>query len=459
MVFSNLTFIFAFLPIFFILYFIVPKKIKNFIILIFSLIFYAWGEIKYIPLLIFSSVVDYLNGLFIYKYKDSNKKKIFLLLSIIINVGVLFIFKYSNFIISNINSIFNINIPNGNIPLPLGISFFTFQTMSYSIDVYRGKFNPEKNFINFMTYVTMFPQLVAGPIVKYDEIKDELHNKKLSLNNVSEGLFIFVIGLIKKVLLANNLGYIYTILFSDITNASLLSSWLCLLCFTLQIYFDFSGYSDMASGLGKILGFNYPKNFNYPYITQSITDFWRRWHMTLSSWFKDYVYIPLGGNRCSKVKNTRNILIVWLLTGIWHGASWNFLFWGLYFGIILILEKTILKRILDKIPTFIKHIYAIFLIMIGWAIFSVNNMSEFTLFIQKLFINKNIIDNNFIFYLREYYIFIVFGIIFSTPIIKLKLFKNKCFMLLGYIITFILFIICISYLISDSYNPFLYFRF
>ena len=459
MVFSSLTFIFVFLPIFFIIYFLVPRKLKNLIILLFSLLFYAWGEIKYIPLLIFSSITDYVNGLLIYKYKDSKKKKLFLLLSIFINVGILIIFKYSNFIIDNINNIFNLNILHKNISLPLGVSFFTFQTMSYSIDVYRGRFKPEKNFINFMTYVTMFPQLVAGPIVKYDQIKEALHNRQNTLNNFSSGLFLFMIGLIKKVLLANNLGYLFNIIFKDLGSASLLSSWLCLLCYTLQIYFDFSGYSDMATGLGKILGFDYPKNFNYPYISTSITDFWRRWHITLSSWFKEYLYIPLGGNRCSSIKNIRNIIIVWLLTGLWHGASWNFIIWGCYFGIILILEKTILKQFIEKSSNIVRHIYSIFFIMIGWAIFCVNNMEEFNLFLSKLFLNNNILDNKFSYYIQNYYVFIIAGIIFSTPIIKTKFFQNKYIKYIGYTIVFISFLVCISYLISDSYNPFLYFRF
>ncbi len=315
MVFSSLTFIFVFLPTFLIIYYLSPQKIRNLILLIFSLIFYAWGELKYLPLLIFSSLINYISGLLIYKCKSKGKKYI-LLFSILIDVGLLMIFKYSNFIINNINNLLNLNIHINNIDLPLGISFFTFQTMSYTIDVYTNIFKPEKNFINFLTYVTMFPQLVAGPIVRYDEIKNDLYSRKCNFSSFYNGLFIFVVGLIKKVLLANNLGYLFNLIFQNLASASWLTAWLGLVSYTLQIYFDFSGYSDMAIGLGKMMGFDYPNNFNYPYISKSITDFWRRWHITLSSWFKSYVYIPLGGNRCSKLINIRNIMIVWLLTGI-----------------------------------------------------------------------------------------------------------------------------------------------
>ena len=408
-------------------------------------------------LLIFSSIVDYINGRLINRYHDNkSKKKIFLITSIVINLSLLGIFKYSNFIVDNINLLgFNIHIPK--IALPLGISFFTFQTMSYSIDVYLGNVKAEKNFLNFMTYVAMFPQLIAGPIVRYQDINVELKKRTINFNGFCEGLFKFLTGLFKKVLISNNVGYLFSLISSS-SSISLLSAWLGIICFSLQIYFDFSGYSDMAIGLGKMLGFNYPQNFNYPYISKTITEFWRRWHMSLSTWFRDYVYIALGGSRCSKIVNIRNILIVWLLTGFWHGASWNYIIWGLYFGIILIIEKMFLKKLLSKCPNFVQHIYAIILIIIGWLIFAFEDVNLLRFYTGKMFFNSMIIDNSFIFYFKNYFIFIILGIIFSTPIVnKIKI--NKITKIIVGIIYLLLFIISISLLVSDSYNPFLYFRF
>lgn len=458
MVFSSLTFLFVFLPIFLIIYYISPEKIKNFILLIFSLLFYSWGEPVYIFLLIFSSLLNYIAGIIIDKNKnDKFKKKMILILCIIINLGTLCFFKYTNFIIDNLN-LLNLNIKSLNILLPLGISFFTFQTMSYSIDVYCERVKVSHNFLNFLTYVSMFPQLIAGPIVRYQDVINELEDRNINFKYFSSGFFIFLNGLFKKVLIANNVGYLFSIITSDITNISLLTAWLGIIAFSLQIYFDFSGYSTMAIGMGKMLGFNYPNNFNYPYIADSITDFWHRWHITLSSWFKDYVYIPLGGNRCSKAKNIRNILIVWMLTGLWHGASWNYILWGLYFGIILIIEKNLFKSVLKKIHPILKHIYAIILILIGWLIFSFEDINLLFKYFLKMFNNKIIIDNEFIFYLKNYFIFIVSGIIFSIPIIKV--FKlNKFIKVLVAIIYILLFILTIALLVGDSYNPFLYFRF
>ena len=457
MIFSSLLFLFIFLPVFLLIYYLVPFKFKNFILLVFSLLFYSWGEPIYITLLIFSSIVDYFNGILITKYEGNRKKqRIFLILSIIVNLSLLGVFKYSNFIVNNLNLLgLNIDIPN--IALPLGISFFTFQTMSYSMDVYMGTVKCEKNFLNFMTYVSMFPQLVAGPIVRYDDVGKELHKREINFDGFCKGMFKFLTGLFKKVLIANNVGLLFSMISSN-PNISLVSAWLGIIAYALQIYFDFSGYSDMAVGLGKMLGFNYPENFNYPYIATSITSFWRRWHMTLSTWFKDYVYFPLGGSRCSKIKNIRNLLIVWMLTGVWHGANWNFVIWGLYFGIILILEKTILKKFLSKIPAFFKHVYAIILILIGWLIFAFDNMTNLINYSGKMFFNSNIVGREFLFYLRNYFVFIIFGIILSTPIVK-KIKLNKFWKITLIIIYLLLFIICISLLVSDSYNPFLYFRF
>ena len=457
MIFSSLIFLFMFLPLFLLIYYIVPFKYKNIVILIFSLIFYAFGEPVYILLLLFSSFINYVGSNIIFKSNNDKKRKIAFITTIIINLLLLGIFKYANFVVNNLN-LLGLEIEELNIALPLGISFFTFQTMSYTIDIYRKNDIVPDNFINFLTYVSMFPQLVAGPIVRYKEVSNELKKREIKKDNFYDGFIVFLKGLFKKVLLANNIGYIFSLIIKDINSISLLTAWLGIISFALQIYYDFSGYSDMAKGIGRMLGFNYPDNFNYPYIADSITDFWRRWHITLSTWFRDYVYIPLGGNRCSKIINIRNILIVWLLTGIWHGASWNYLLWGLYFGIILLIEKFLLKNVLEKLPKVIKHIYAVILILIGWVIFAFEDISDGITYLQKMFINGNILDNHFIFYIRNYYIFFIFGILFSMPIIK-RIKRNKVINILIVIIVIFLFILTVSSLVGDSYNPFLYFRF
>ena len=463
MVFSSIPFLFFFLVIFFIFYFLVPKKYKNIILLIFSLIFYAWGEPIYILIMIFSSLVDYYNGMGMLKYDNNPKiRKRFLIISIIVNLSLLFFFKYIDFFIGVTNSIFNLSISKLNIPLPIGISFFTFQTMSYSIDVYRRKINTEHSLIDFMTYVSMFPQLIAGPIVRYDVINKELHERETNFSKFSEGLMRFLRGLFKKVLIANNVGLLFNTILG-IKDMSFMLSWLGALSYTLQIYFDFSGYSDMAIGIGKMIGFTYPENFNYPYISKSITEFWRRWHITLSSFFKDYVYIPLGGNRVSSIRHIINILIVWALTGFWHGANYNFIIWGLYYGVILLLEKYILRHI--KCNDIIKHIYTILIIMIGWVIFSIDDPSKLVSYLKSMFlINTPFINKYFLYYFKNYFLILIIGIIFSTPIIN-KIYKleeklNKKYLVLFRIFIYlVLFIITVSYLVNDSYNPFLYFRF
>ncbi len=444
MVFSSIPFLFFFLPIFLGLYFLLPKK--NIILLIASLIFYAWGEPIYILLMIFSSITDYTLGRLI----EKKRQKRYLVISIIINLALLFFFKYIDFFIGNVNNLLSINIPLLELGLPIGISFFTFQTMSYSIDVYRKNIKAEKNFLNFMMYVSMFPQLIAGPIVRYIDISKEINNRK---PKIKEGTIRFLNGLFKKVLLANNLGLLFTLLTST-TEISVLTSWLAAISFTLQIYFDFSGYSDMAIGLGKILGFNYPENFNYPFIAKSITDFWRRWHISLSSWFKDYLYIPLGGNKTNAL---RNIIIVWLLTGFWHGASWNFIIWGLYFAVILIIEKYILKDFLAKTPSLFKHIGTVILIIISFYIFAFDNMNDFITFIPTLFGigTTSFIDDTFLFYLSSNIRIIIIAIVLSTPILKGRI-KYNWIIIITYII---LFILTVAFLVSDTYNPFLYFRF
>jgi len=466
MIFSSIPFLFFFFPIFLLIYYLVPFKYKNLILLVFSLVFYAWGEPIYILLMIFSSVVDYVNGLMIEKYKDNKKiKNVFMIASIIINLSLLGFFKYADFLINSINNIFDLSIPLLKLGLPIGISFFTFQTMSYSIDVCRGEVKAEKNFLTFMTYVSMFPQLIAGPIVRYETVSKELHEREINFKHFSNGLLRFMRGLFKKVIIANNVGYLWSVLSTN-PNISVLGAWLGIIAFTFQIYFDFSGYSDMAIGMGKMLGFNYLENFNYPYIAKSITDFWRRWHISLSTWFRDYVYIPLGGSRVKKIINIRNIFIVWMLTGLWHGASWNFVLWGIYYGILLILEKFVLKKYIDKLPNAIKHFYTIILVLIGWLIFAFEDINLLIGYAKTMFgLNGEFINSTFIYYFTNYFIVLVIAAIFSMPTYeKLEnILKNKKNVWIKFLLVLtvyiILLIITIAYLVSDTYNPFLYFRF
>ena len=459
MVFSSIPFLFFFLPIVLICYYLVPFKLKNYVLLVFSLIFYAWGEPVYIILMIFSCLLNYFYAL--YHDKVKNKKLLFIL-CIVANLLILGFFKYADFLIDIINSIFRLNINPLKLALPIGISFFTFQTMSYSIDVYRSSVVPERNFFYFTTYVSMFPQLIAGPIVRYETISKELYKRDINFNNFSDGLLRFMQGLFKKVLIANNIGYLWTTL-SSMESLSIASAWLGIIAYTFQIYFDFSAYSDMAIGMGKMLGFNYLDNFNYPYISKSVTEFWRRWHISLSSWFKDYVYIPLGGSKCSRIKHIRNMLIVWCLTGIWHGASYNFMLWGLYYGIILIIEKFFLKGFLSKLPNTLKHIYTMLVVIIGWLIFASTDLSMFSVYFSNMFniFKYPFIDETFMFYFKSYFIIIVISTLLSMPIyqnIKKKL-NSRGWMIISLILYLVFFFITVSYLVSDSYNPFLYFRF
>ena len=463
MIFSSIPFLFFFFPLFILLYFILPFKYKNYILLLFSLIFYAWGEPIYILLMIFSSIVDFINGKNIEKYKDDNKKKkIFLIISIIINISLLGFFKYADFFIKVINNILYLDIPLLNLGLPIGISFFTFQTMSYSIDVYRGDVKAEKDFLTFMTYVCMFPQLIAGPIVRYETVSNELHKRDINFKKFADGFTRFLRGLFKKVLIANNIGLLFTLITSsEVNELSIMTGILAIASYAFQIYFDFSGYSDMAIGMGNMCGFTFLENFNYPYISKSITEFWRRWHISLSSWFKDYVYIPLGGSRVNILKNIRNILVVWILTGFWHGASWNFIFWGLYYGILLLLEKFVLKKYIDKLPDFVKHIYTIILVFIGWMIFAFDDSKYLFGFIKALTSNK-FVDSAFLYYFKNYFLILVIATVFSLPVypkVKEKMNNTIFTSLLSISIYVILFIITLSYLVSDTYNPFLYFRF
>ena len=463
MLFTSISFLYYFLPIVLILYFVVPKKAKNFILFIASMAFYFYGEPKYIFLMLTEILIAYIGAIFIDKYKN----KSILICIIIIHLGLLGIFKYTDFILENINNILSVNIPILRIALPIGISFYTFQIISYEIDVYRNKVRVQKNFLNLATYVSLFPQLIAGPIVRYETIEEELNNRKHTFEKFAYGVRRFTIGLGKKVLIANMLGELCE-LFTATDEKSIVFYWIFGISYMLQIYFDFSAYSDMAIGLGKMFGFDFLENFDYPYISKSITEFWRRWHISLGTWFKDYVYIPLGGSREGTKKLIINILIVWTLTGIWHGASWNFVIWGLYFGIILLIEKLFLKKYLEKLPGFIQRIYVLFIVMISFIIFNANNMKDAWSNIIGLFgVNGEKLINKFtIYYLKNYFVVIIIAIIASTPIIKnlIKKLKqnkkiNKIINILEPILIVFILIIITSYAVDNSYNPFLYFRF
>ena len=462
MVFTSISFIYYFLPLLLICYFVVPKKYRNIILLMFSVLFYFYGEPKYILLMLIEVLISYVVGLLIDKYKNKN----ILIIGIFIHVLLFGIFKYFNFVIINVNNLFHSNLNLLNVVLPIGISFYTFQIISYEIDVYNKKVNVQSNILNYFLYVFLFPQLIAGPIVRYQDVNNEIDNRNVTFEMFARGVRRFIIGLSKKVIIANNLGELCNI-YLNLGDKSVLFTWIFAISYMLQIYFDFSGYSDIAIGLGKMLGFNFPENFNYPYMAKSITDFWRRWHMTLSSWFRDYVYIPLGGNKKGVLKQIRNILIVWSLTGLWHGASWNFIVWGLYFGILLILEKFILKKYFSDVPKFIKGIYTLFLVMISFVIFQGDNLSSAFNIIKGLFgLNGELFINNVtLYYLRGYVLFIVLGVIGATNYVKNLVIKisngkgKKIINILEPIYLLILLIIVTMYLIDSSYNPFLYFRF
>lgn len=466
MVFSSAIFLFLFLPILFIIYFISPKKLKNYILLLFSLIFYYFGGPSYILIMLLIVFLDYIFAILIDKYKH---KKLFLTLSIITNIGILFYYKYFNFFIDNINNIFNINITINKIILPIGISFFTFQALSYVIDVYKKEVKIQKNPFLLLLYVSFFPQLVAGPIVRYQTIEEEINNRKVKLDDFTYGLERFILGFAKKMIIANQMGALADIVYSleELTTPVVL---LGTISYMFQIYFDFSAYSDMAIGLGRIFGFHFLENFNYPYISKSITEFWRRWHISLSTWFRDYIYIPLGGNRKGKYRQILNLLIVWLLTGFWHGASFNFIIWGLYYFIFLMLEKFILQKHLKNIPNIFKHIYTLIIILVGWIIFRSDNLTICFNIIKNLF-NFNITTlglENARIYLETYYVYLILAIIFSIPIYpyiinKINNTKNKKLKIIlelmhyGFLIT--IFIISIMFLAKSNYNPFIYFRF
>ena len=467
MLFSSISFLYYFLPITLTVYFICKNKYRNIILLISSLFFYFYGEPKYTILMLISAFSAYVHGILIDKFRDKKYSKVFLVSGLSINLGILVIFKYGDFIIKNINYIFYSNINLLRLTLPIGISFYTFQTLSYVVDVYTNKAKVCRRFTNFATYVCLFPQLIAGPIVRYTTIEDELQNRTHSFEKFAYGVNRFIIGLAKKVILSNNLGLLVSII-SKSDEKSILSYWIVAVVFTLQIYFDFSGYSDMAIGLGRIFGFDFLENFNYPFISKSIKEFWRRWHISLSTFFRDYLYIPLGGNRVSKFRWIFNLFVVWSLTGLWHGDSWNFILWGLYFALLLIIENLFLLKLLNKLPVIIQHIYAKFFIIISFVIFNNENMKDLFNSFYNMFNFKNLIlYNDFsIYYLKSYSIILIISIIASTPLLKNIIDKineskkgEKVMSLMNVIFNVVILIVVTGYLIDGSFNPFLYFRF
>ena len=463
MLFTSISFLYYFLPIVIILYFIVPKKFKNFILFLSSIFFYFCGEPIYTFLMIGEIFIAYVGARYLEKYR----KKSILVSLLAIHIGALGLFKYSDFTINNINQILGSKIPLLKLALPIGISFYTFQIISYVVDVYRGKVKAQKSFLKLATYVSLFPQLIAGPIVRYETIEKELDSRTSNFENFAYGVRRFVIGLGKKVLIANMLGELCDV-FSTTNEKSILFYWIFAISYSLQIYFDFSAYSDMAIGLGRMFGFHFLENFNYPYISKSITEFWRRWHMSLSSWFRDYVYIPLGGNRKGTIILVRNIFIVWALTGIWHGANWTFVIWGLMFGIMLIIEKLFLTKHLEKMPSILQRIYVLFTVMISFIIFNANSIGEAWNNIIGLFgaNGESLINASTVYYLKSYLVVLVIAIIGSTPLLKniieklkTKTNANKIINLLEPIAMASILIIVTAYLVDNSYNPFLYFRF
>lgn len=468
MLFSSIVFLFTFLPAVMILYYLLPVRFRNVILLLASLVFYAWGEPVYLFLMLLSILFNYFSGLDIARnLQDKRAAKRSLVFNLIINLAVLGFFKYEGFVLDTLNGILPVHISYHALPLPIGISFYTFQILSYIIDVYRGNVKVQTNLPNFALYVTMFPQLIAGPIVQYADVDEQLASREVSRTKFGEGSMYFIRGLAKKVLLANTSGMIFTEV-SGLAkgNIAVMMAWLGAFAYMFQIYFDFSGYSDMAIGLGKMFGFEFNMNFNYPYVSKSITEFWRRWHISLSSWFRDYVYIPLGGNRVSKIKHIRNLLIVWFLTGLWHGAAWNFVAWGLYYGVILIIEKYLLSPVLDRLPDIVRHIYSIVLVVIGWVLFFSSSFGQAADYIRVMFgagahgfadrESMYLLTSNLILWL-----ILIFG---STPLVHFRyehMLRTKKWntTIINSVVYAALFIVCIAYLVTETYNPFLYFRF
>lgn len=470
MVFSSAIFLFLFLPIVFILYYISPKKLRNTIMFLASLLFYAWGEPIYIFIMLFSTVFDYENGRLIEKFRKQEKEKIckvILILSIVVNLGLLMFFKYTDFFVGNINGVFGLSIDSLGLALPIGISFYTFQTLSYTIDVYRGVVQTQHNIINFGMYVSMFPQLIAGPIVRYSDIKNQVDSRDENVDEIAAGIRRFIMGLAKKIIIANQIGILWDEI-ESMTSFSTSLAWIGAIAFTLQIYFDFSGYSDMAIGLGHMFGFTIPENFKHPYESRSITEFWRKWHITLGTWFREYIYIPLGGNRNGVKKQVINLFIVWFLTGFWHGAGWNFILWGVYYFILLMLEKLFLLKWMERWPKLLRHIYTLLFVVIGWVIFACTDLNVMCSVLKAMFgLGEGIAGGMSEYYMISYGVLFIIAAILATSVpmgivrrlfLKLNLNNNVNLIIKNCLCVFVL-IVSIAFLVGDSYNPFLYFRF
>lgn len=466
MLFSSIPFLYYFLPIVLLIYFLTPNKLKNSVLLISSLIFYGWGEPRYVFLMIATVFMGYIFGLVIERFRGRTLSKICMGLSAVLFLGALGYFKYADFFIANFNNLTGFSVPFLKIALPIGISFYTFQLLSYIIDVYRGDVPAQKNPVNLGAYIALFPQLIAGPIVRYSDIEKELRQREHSFEKASYGIRRFVIGLSKKVIIANTMGELCTA-FNNSNDKSVMFAWLFAICYSLQIYFDFSGYSDMAIGLGKILGFNFMENFNYPFVAKSVTEFWRRWHISLSTWFRDYVYIPLGGNRVGKARHIINIFTVWFLTGFWHGAEWNFIAWGVFFAILLIAEKFFLLKKLEG-HAIIGHCYVVLATLVSFSMFSANNMTEAWNLLKTMFGMGHlpIANSTFYYYFSSFVWVIALAIVASTPVMKNLYESLKKKAVIGYAldvlempVLVILTVVVTAYLADGSFNPFLYFRF
>ncbi len=465
MLFSSIPFLYYFLPCVLMLYLITPRRLKNAVLLLASLFFYAWGEPKYVLLMAASIIVGYVCGLGIDRSRSFKLRRVWLIVCLVLTLGFLAYFKYADFFIESFNSLTGLGIPALRIALPIGISFYTFQIISYAIDVYRKDTPAQRNIISFAAYVSMFPQLIAGPIVRYTDIAREIDSRRITLQGAAEGIRRFVLGLGKKIIIANVLGELCDAFLAS-SDRSLAFCWLYALAFSLHIYFDFSAYSDMAIGLGRILGFSFPENFNYPFISRSITEFWRRWHMSLGSWFRDYVYIPLGGNRCGKARQMLNIFIVWMLTGLWHGAAWNFVIWGLFFGILLLIEKLWLLKGLEKAKG-LNHVYVMIMVMLSFVMFNSSGVKDGFAVIGGMFgSGEGIISAEFNYYLRSYGLTLIVGILGSTPLVKKAVLAlratnggEKVISIVEPLALAAVLLVSTAYLVDGSFNPFLYFRF
>ena len=467
MVFSSLLFLFTYLPVVLLIYYLSPLKWRNGVLLIFNLIFYGWGEPTYIILMVFTITADYVAGLLVARFKGQGRDRAArtaVAAALVLNLAILFFFKYWDLIADTLRGFGLDVLPALGLSLPIGISFYTFQTMTYPVDLYRGDAGVQKNLVNFGTFVTLFPQLIAGPILKYKELADQVDQRTYRVEQFAGGVHIFVIGLGKKVLLANNLGQLWDAYKALPTEElTVLGAWLGVAAFSLQLYFDFSGYSDMAIGLGRMLGFEFLKNFDYPYISRSVTEFWRRWHISLGSWFREYVYIPMGGNRVSGGRLCFNLLVVWGLTGLWHGASWNFLLWGLYFGVLLILEKLWLKQWIDRWPRALQHLYTLFLVLVSWAIFAVEDFGQLGGYLSAMFglAGGGLADGAFRYYLGSYGLSLLAACVASTPLMAglWRRLPQRAERVLLPVVILAGLLLCTAYLVDATYNPFLYFRF